>query len=103
MIIFVTIVVLFFLFNIETQYKIYINYRVNPPGVVCHSLLNSYSSESLVYMAGLEYLYLEHQKSENGYRYMKESISSLGALPCFCLQQNDLGVPADQVYTFNFG
>jgi len=41
-IIVVTTTIIFFLFSVETQYKMYINYRASPPGVVCDALLDTY-------------------------------------------------------------
>lgn len=63
-IIVVTTMITFFLFSVETQYKMYINYRANPPGVVCDALFDTYGVDRVQYMASMEYLYLNYTQAK---------------------------------------
>lgn len=89
------------LFTTEVSAKIYINYRVNPPNVECDALLEAYSYKELLYMASLEYFYLE--KSDTGLHDLESRVSQTGALPCFCSNQAAEGYPADYLYYINRG
>ena len=42
-----TIVVVYGIFNMELSAQIYINYRANPPKVVCSTLLEAYSASEI--------------------------------------------------------
>ena len=38
---------------------------------------------------------------EDGIVNLKDKISNLGGLPCFCMREAENGVPRDKVYTFS--
>ena len=56
-------VALYLIFTIEVQYKIYINYRAHPPGVICADLYDTYTEKQVRFLAGIEYMYLDERES----------------------------------------
>ncbi len=79
-IILIVVVILILMFLGEIQAMIYYKYRANPPGIDCSKLLEIYGEETLVYMAGIEYLFINY----SGSHLNSENISQTGALPCMC-------------------
>lgn len=73
----------FLLFSLEVGLKIFINYRANPPNIVCSEVEESYNPQQILSMATLEYYYL--QFNDNGIRDLVNKVSETGALPCFCM------------------
>ena len=66
-------VLVYFIFSLEVASQIYINYRANPPGIICSELFETYGEAKISYMAGLEYLYLS--EADSGVKDMTEKIS----------------------------
>ena len=56
-VILVILTIIYFSFTLLISAKMYINYRASPPGVICSELVDTYSQEQLIDLAGLEYLY----------------------------------------------
>ena len=60
-VIFIILVILgivYFTFTIEVASKIYINYRANPPDVVCSELMEAIGYSRVKILATLEYMFL---------------------------------------------
>ena len=91
----------FFVFSFEIATQMYINYRANPPGIICDQLIDTYQADKVQYMAGIEYLYLN--STQSGYKDFTQRISQTGALPCFCEYEASQGKTPDTEYDFKFG
>ena len=79
--------VVYFVFTLELTSRIYINYRANPPDVVCSELIKSVGYDRVRVLAVLEYEFLK--RSTNGLNNLLSKISQTGALPCFCEYEAD--------------
>ncbi len=91
--------VLILMFLGEIQAMIYYKYRASPPGIDCDTLTDIYSENTLVYMAGIEYLFINH----SGPHLNSENISQTGALPCLCKYEAAKGNADDHTYEFYIG
>ena len=52
-------VICYFIFATEIAAQMYINYRANPPNIICSELVATYTKDGVSEMAGLEWVYLE--------------------------------------------
>jgi len=68
-----SVFLVYLMFTLEVSSRIYINYRANPPNVVCSELLGSYSEQEILYLAGLEYLFIKYDATSLG--NLQEKIS----------------------------
>ena len=73
LIILIVATIIYFLFSLEIAAQMYINYRANPPNVICDELFLAYKERGVKYMAGLEYFYL--QSADSGVRNLTDKIS----------------------------
>ena len=77
-------VICYFVFSMEIAAQMYINYRGNPPNIICSQLYKTYTEKGVKEMAGLEYTYM--LQLDTGVGDLTDKISTTGALPCFCLK-----------------